>query len=204
MGDIDFKKELKQFYAASSKAPSIVNVPDQNFVMIDGMGDPNTAPSYMEAMQALYTVSYTIKFMVKRGPLAVDFSVMPSEGLWWMDDMSLFSMDNKDKWKWTMMIMQPAAYVTRALYDQAVDQVAGKKKLPALQKLRFENFHEGLCAQILRMGPYSTEGPTIKMLHNFIEENGYKLRGKHHEIYFNDPDRTAPEKLKTILRQPIE
>jgi hypothetical protein len=204
MADIDLKKELKQFYNASSKAPSIVDVPLQNYIMIDGMGDPVTAPSYMEAMQALYSVSYAVKFMVKRGPIAVDYKVMPAEGLWWMDDMTMFSLENKNVWKWTMMIMQSAQYVTKELFAQAVEQIAKKKKLPGLQKLRFENFHEGLSAQILHLGPYTSEGPTVQLLHNYIKDSGYKLRGKHHEIYFSDPERTAPEKLKTIIRQPIE
>jgi hypothetical protein len=173
-----------------------------NFLMVDGAGDPN-AQEYQEALGALYAVSYTLKFMVKKGELAVDYGVLPLEGLWWVDDMSQFSEDNKEAWKWTSMIMQPE-YITEELFNKAVEEVRKKKNPPALPRLRFESFHEGLTVQLMHIGPYSAERPTIERLHRFIDEKGHELRGKHHEIYLTDPRRMSPEKLRTLLRQPIK
>jgi hypothetical protein len=170
--------------------------------MIDGEGDPNTSPQYMAAIDALFNVSYTLKFMVKKTK-SVDYAVMPLEGLWWVDDMTKFSVERKDEWKWTSMIMQPKP-VTAEDLKLAIDQVRKKKDLPALSKLRFEFFHEGKAAQIMHIGPYSAEGPTIAKIHAFILNSGHALSGKHHEIYLNNPAKTAPEKLKTILRQPMK
>ncbi len=202
MAKIDIKKELKHLYSSSAKVAKIIDVPEMNFLMINGFGDPNTAKEYTDAIQALYTVSYTIKFMVKR-ETAIDYGVMPLEGLWWVDDMTQFSEDKKDEWKWTAMIMQPK-YVTRDLFDEALVEAKKKKSLHALSMLRFSSFREGLASQIMYFGSYSNEGPTIRSLHEYIKENGYDLSGKHHEIYLSDPRRSAPEKLKTIIRQPMK
>jgi len=201
MRKIDLKKELKQLYNPPEKEAVIVDVPKMNFLMVDGQGDPNTAQEYKDAIEALYAVSYTLKFMIKKGK-EVDYVVMPLEGLWWTEDMTEFTMENKDAWKWTSMIMQPP-YVTQELVQKALKQVEQKRNLPALSKMRFESFHEGLVVQIMHIGPYSAEGPTIERLHNFIREKGYGLRGKHHEIYLSDPRRSKPGKLKTVIRQPI-
>ncbi len=199
---VDLKKEVKHLYNPSSKEVLIVDVPKMSFLMIDGVGNPNTAQEYKDAVEALYAVSYALKFIVKKGESGIDYGVMPLEGLWWADDMSQFSVDNKDIWKWTSMIMQPE-YVTKGIFDRAIEQVKKKKQLPALSKLRFESYHEGLAVQTMHLGPYSAEGPTIGRLHNFIKENGYELTGKHHEIYLTDPRRSAPDKMKTVIRQPI-
>ena len=173
-----------------------------NFLMVDGFGDPNMQ-EYQEAIETLYAVSYALKFMVKKGEQAVDYGVLPLEGLWWVDDMSQFSEENKEAWKWTSMIMQPE-YVTEELFNRAVEEVSKKKNPPALPKLRFESFHEGVTVQLMHVGHYSAEKPNIERLHRFIEEKGHGLRGKHHEIYLTDPRRMAPEKMRTILRQPIK
>jgi len=202
MKKIDFKKELKNLYTPSAKEAAIVDVPPMNYLMVDGQGDPNISQEYKDAIQALYAASFTLKFMIKKEK-ATDYGVMGLEGLWWTDDMAEFSMENKGIWKWTAMIMQPE-FVTEELVERVKEQVAKKKTLPAISKMRFETLHEGLSAQIMHVGPYSAEGPTIDKLHKFIQENGYKLRGKHHEIYLGDPRRTAAEKLKTVLRQPME
>lgn len=199
---IDFKKELKNLYKPSDKEVEIIDVPKMNFLMIDGAGNPNTSQEYKDAVEALYTVSYALKFMIKKGEVAVDYGVLPLEGLWWVDDMTKFSVENKDVWKWTSMIMQPE-YVTRDLFEQAVEQVKKKKNPPSLSKIRFESFNEGLSAQIMHIGPFSAERPTIEKVHNLVNEKGYELRGKHHEIYLSDPRKAAPEKMKTIIRQPI-
>jgi hypothetical protein len=201
MEKIDLKKTLKNLYSPSAKAYSIVEVPPMNFIMIDGQGNPNTSPEYAEAMQALYTSAYTLKFKVKK-ELGVDYPVMASEGLWWMDDMREFSASRKDDWKWTMMIMQPDI-ITQALFSQAVAEATVKKGYPGLSRLRLEKYDEGLASQILYFGPYADEGPTILRLHEFIQENGFVRSGKHHEIYLGDPRRVAPEKLRTVIRQPM-
>ena len=197
----DFKKELKHLYQPSAKEFSVVDVPSLNFLMIDGHGNPNTSPDYTAAIEALYSLAYTIKFALK--PKGIDFVVGPSEGLWWMEDMRQFSQENKDRWDWTMMILQPEE-VTQEIFEQSKIQAAKKKDLPALQGLRLETYNEGLSVQILYFGAYADEGPTIARMHAFIHDNSYEMNGKHHEIYLGDPRRMAPEKLKTIIRQPIK
>ncbi|MBT9130486.1 MAG: hypothetical protein DDT42_00545 [candidate division WS2 bacterium] len=202
MVKVDFKKELKYLYSPTKKEIEIVDVPEMNYLMIDGVGDPNISQDYRDAIEVLYSVSYTLKFMVKKGEAAIDYAVMPLEGLWWADDMSYFSQGNKEMWKWTAMIMQPP-FITKELFEEALKQVIKKKNLKALEKVRFEQYSEGRAAQVIYIGPYSEEGPTIEKLHNFIKEKGYELCGLHHEIYLSDPRRTIPEKLVTIIRQPI-
>jgi hypothetical protein len=205
MMKIDLKKELKHLYNPSVKEINFVGVPAMNFVMIDGSGDPNTSQEYRDAIEALYSISYTLKFTIRKAQ-GIDYGVMPLEGLWWTDDMSLFSPANKDIWKWTAMIMQ-LEHVTRDLFQTALEQVAKKKDLPALSKARFQSFQEGRSAQIMFIGPYSAEGPTIEKIHEFIKDHGETFDGliqKHHEIYLSDPRRTIPEKLRTVIRQPIK
>lgn len=203
MSKIDFKKVLKQLYSASPKEPVIVDVPTMNYLMIDGTGDPNTAREYADAIETLYPVAYGLKFMIKKGETAIDYAVMPLEGFWWTDDMSQFSAENKAAWKWTMLIMQPE-FVTENLFRQGLEQVVKAKNPPSAMKIRFESYSEGRSAQIMHIGPYSEEAPTIARLHDFIKEKGLRLKGKHHEIYLGDPRKTAPERLKTIIRQPVE
>lgn len=203
MTKTDYKKELKQFYAAKLGKPEVVTVPKMNFIMIDGTGDPNTSQEYIDAIQTLYPVAYTLKFMSKfQGN---DFGVMPLEGLWWTENMADFSTSDKSNWQWTAVIMQPDI-ITKELFEQAVAQVKQKKNPKSLDKLRFEAYDEGRAAQVLYVGPYSEEGPTIQNLHAFIGAQGGKLTDTnkhHHEIYLGDPRRVAPEKLKTIIRQPF-
>ena len=203
MQKIDLKKQLKHLYNPSLKQKTAVDVPKMNFLMIDGQGDPNTSEAYQNAVEALFAVSYAIKLMIKKSEIAADYTVMPLEGLWWVDDMTQFSLVDKDAWKWTSMIMQPE-YMTEELFKEARIQIEKKKGLAALSEIRFEAFHEGQAAQIMYIGPYAEEeAPTIEKIHNFIKEQGNNLRGRHHEIYLSDPRRTAPEKLKTIIRQPF-
>jgi hypothetical protein len=202
MKKIDYRKELKQLYKPSARSVEIVDVPEMNFLMIDGQGDPNTSGEYSEALEALYGVSYALKFMIKKGQWVIDYGVMPLEGLWWVDDMSQFSVDDKTNWKWTAMIMQPE-YVTQDLFSAACEQVEKKKQPVGLPKIRFESFSEGKAAQTMHLGPFSEEGPTIRRIHDFIRDNGYIPVGRHHEIYLSDIRKAAPEKWKTIIRQPI-
>jgi hypothetical protein len=202
---LDLKKNLKHLYNPPTKKVVEVDVPPMNFLMLDGIGDPNTALEYQQAVETLYGLSYTLKFASKNQ--GVDFAVMPLEGLWWMDDMGNaygerdFTAD-KSRWQWTMMIMQPD-HITQAMFDSAVADLRRKKNPSALDKARFEHFHEGSSVQIMHIGPYSAEKPNIDRLHSYIAEHGCTEAGKHHEIYLGDPRRTAPEKLRTVIRQPM-
>jgi hypothetical protein len=199
---IDLKKDLKHLYQPSAKEVVQVDVPTFGFLMVDGEGDPNTSQEYAQAVEALFSVSYVAKFMVKKGPQKLDYAVMPLEGLWWADDMSAFAADDKTNWKWTLMIMQPS-FVAGEIIEAAIAEVRAKKKLPAIDKLRLEKFSEGRCAQVLHVGPFSEEGPTIERLHEFIRART-SLFGKHHEIYLSDIRRADPKKWKTIIRQPMK
>jgi hypothetical protein len=204
MRKLDFKKELKQFYTASVGNPVLVTVPPMRYLMIDGMGDPNTAVAAREAIETLFPLAYAIKFKIKK-EMEFDYSVMPLEGLWWADDMAGFLTGGKDLWKWTYMIQQPQI-VTDDLFKQVLSEIVKKKQLPALFLVRFETLNEGLSAQIMHLGPFSEEAKIISLLHGFIKENGHQIDGlvkKHHEIYLSDYRKTSPEKLKTIIRQPV-
>jgi hypothetical protein len=203
MSKVDFKKELEHLYRPSAKAFTVVDVPPMQFLMADGHGDPNTARAYQEAVEALYAVAYKLKFMSKR-QLEKDYVVPPLEGLWWAEDMEAFTVGrDKSAWDWTMMIMQ-AAWITSEMFVEAIQQVQKTKGLPALPGIRLETYHEGLSVQILHLGPYDDEGPTLHRMHyEFIPQSGYEMAGKHHEIYLSDPRRVAPEKLRTVLRQPV-
>jgi hypothetical protein len=178
-----------------------------NFLMIDGEGDPNTSQEYQASIEALFSVSFKVKFISEKEN-SQDYVVMPLEGLWWVENMEGFSIQDKSGWKWTAMIRQPY-FITKDMMKKAIEEVEKKKNPPALSRIRFESLHEGLSAQIMHIGPYSEEGPTIEKLHNFIQENGYEFDGsmpgeKHHEIYISNMRRTNSEKLKTIMRQPIK
>jgi hypothetical protein len=198
---VDLKKELKNLYNPSAKEVSVVDVPAMNFLVVNGESAP-ASPQYRAAIEALFSVAYTLKFTVKKSK-GIDYSVMPLESLWWVDDMSKFSAYRKDEWKWTAMIMQPK-YATSDNFNLAVEQVKKKKNPIALPKVRFESFKEGPSAQIMYVGPFSAEGPIIEKIHAHIQNGGHELSGKHHEIYLNNPATTAPEKLKTIIRQPMK
>ena len=201
MQTVDLRRELAQLYSAPV-APVLVDVPDLTYLMIDGAGDPNTSPMYAEAVQALYAVAYTIRFALKRRDDPVDAPVMPLEGLWWVPDMSTFTVEDKSAWQWTLLILQ-SDVVTPELAGEARETAADTKGLPGIDRVRLEPFAEGRVAQVLHRGPYSEEGPTVEALHRFIAGQGLSLTGKHHEIYLGDPRRTAPEKLRTIVRQPV-
>lgn len=178
-----------------------VEVPTFKFLMIDGEGDPNISQEYAQAVEALFSVSYAAKFMVKKTQ-ELDYAVMPLEGLWWADNMSAFVTNDKANWKWTMMIMQPS-FVANEIIEATIGEVRRKKKLAAIDKLRLDDFSEGHCAQVLHVGPFSEEGPTIKRLHEFIDAQTSRT-GKHHEIYLSDIRRADPKKWKTIIRHPMK
>jgi hypothetical protein len=195
-------QRIDRLYRATT-TPQLVQVPPLSFLCLDGHGDPNANPAYAAAVQALYSASYAAKFAVKKvgGPA---FKVSALEGLWWAQDLSTFLTGDKSEWDWTMMIRQPDA-VTADLIARLTDEVAAKKSIPAASELRLICFEEGAAAQVLHVGPYATEAPTIARLHEFIRERGFTFDGhrhRHHEIYVGDPRRSAPEKLRTIIRQP--
>jgi hypothetical protein len=197
----DLVKELKEFYLPPKGKFVLVEVPKMNFLAVDGRGDPNTSQDFKDAIGALYSVAYTLKFTFKK-ERGLDWKVMPLEGLWWTDEMGRFTLGAKDEWRWTVMLLQPE-FVTEGDVAAAAEAAGKKKPLPALEKLRLRPFREGLSAQTLYLGPYADEVATIERMHAFIAEEGYALAGKHHEIYLSDPTRTAPERLKTVIRQPV-
>lgn len=203
---LDYKKEYKDLYMPKRK-PVLIEVPSMTFIMIDGQGDPN-GEAYQSAVQALYALSYTIK-MSKKGEKELEgyfeYVVPPLEGLWWISSGS-FSLNERDNWLWTSMIRQPE-FVNQEVFEWALEESKKKKPLVDLSHARLESFTEGLCAQMMHIGPYSQEPVSVQELHAFMEKN--KLvnetgsERKHHEIYLSDPRRTAPEKLKTVLRLPV-
>lgn len=202
MEKVDFKKELDYLYKPSSKEFSIVTVPPLKYLMVDGEGDPNTSPEYVAAIEALYSVSYTLKFMSKK-EFEQDYIVPPLESLWWADDMSAFAKGHKESWKWTAMIMVPD-WITKPMVKQAVKTVKEKKEDSKLDILRHETLKEGKSVQILHIGPYDKEGPMLKRMHNeFMPANDLIFNGKHHEIYMSDARKVAPDKLRTVVRQPV-
>jgi hypothetical protein len=208
---LDLKKQYKELYKPSAKKPVLVEVPQLQFAMIDGAiekgSEPGKSPSFAEATQALYGLSYTLKFMLKkRRTNAIDYPVMALEGLWWVED-GMFDITVKDNWFYTLMIMQPDV-ITAELFDEAREQVRKKKgESPALSKARLDVFEEGLCVQIMHIGPYATEPATIECMREFMQANGMKdnvgPNGKHHEIYISDPRKVSLDKMKTVLRHPV-
>lgn len=200
MEKIDFKKTFKNLYKAKPNA-EIIEVPELRFLIIEGKGNPNTSQDYKNAVEVLFGLSYIIKFMIKKS-LQIDYAVMPLEGLWWINDMENFSIDKKDEWKWNAMIMQPE-FITIELVEKGISELKKKKNTSAIDKVKLEKFNEGKAVQILHIGPFSEEGPVISKLHKFIEEKGFKLSGKHHEIYLSDIRKADPKNWKTIIRQPF-
>lgn len=201
MDTLDLRKQYSALYKPSAKVPQLVDVPNLPFLMVDGEGDPNQSP-FQEAVGALYSSAYTLKFAIKKTH-AVDYPVMALEALWWVADGEPFSFTERTGWRWTAMIMQPE-FVTADEVATAVAAAAKKKPNPALARLRLECFAEGRAAQIMHLGPYADEPATIDRLHGWVAEQGLAMRGKHHEIYLSDPERTAPDNMRTILRQPVQ
>lgn len=202
MKKVDFKKTLSQLYAPSAKEFRIVEVPEMQFLKVDGAGDPNTSQSYKKAVEWLYSVSFSVKFMSKK-ELEKDYTVPPLEGLWWAHDMSSFTSRAKDEWSWTMMIMQPD-WISIEMLAAGIEKAKKKLGEPP-ESLRLESFDEGKCVQIMHIGSYDAEGPVIAKMHTeFMPTNGLVENGLHHEIYLGDPRKTVPEKLKTVLRQPVK
>jgi hypothetical protein len=204
MEKVDLRKKLAALYKASAREPALVEVPAIDFLMIDGRGDPDTTPEFQQAIEALYGLSYTLKFGLKKSA-GLDWRVMGLEGLWWAegnDPGEAFRLGERARWQWTLMIAQPD-FVNRAAVEEAREELLARRPTPAAKHVRFARFEEGPSVQVLHVGPYSEERPTIDLMHAFIHEKGYEFAGKHHEIYLSDPRRVKPDRLKTILRQPV-
>jgi hypothetical protein len=199
MEKADLRRRSPELYAPSAKDFGVVDVPCFDFLAVDGVGDPNTSAAYADAVAALYALSYAAKFASKR-MLGLDYVVAPLEGLWLGDSSEPFAARRKAEWRWTMLIRQPE-WLTGEVRDQARATAAKKADIDGV---RAEPFAEGPSVQIMHLGSYDDEGPTIARLHNeFLPRNGFVENGPHHEIYLSDPRRAAPEKLKTVLRQPV-
>ena len=200
----DLKKQFPEFYKPS-RDPHIIDVPEMKFFMVDGTGYPGDNPLYQEAMQLLYGVSFTLKMKIMK-PTGRDYVVPPLEGLWWADDMKVFAEDymkRKDEWKWTSMIRIPD-FVSEDQIKKGLQAFKESKKPENFDKLRYQSYTEGTVVQVLHVGPFSEEGPVIEKMHEYAINQGYSLHKKHHEIYLSDPRRTKPEKLRTVIRQPIK
>lgn len=204
MSKIDYKKDFKAWYKAPEKGCVFIDIPPLQYLMIDGAGDPNTAPAFHAAVEALYGIAYTIKFSAKKSGIGPEYSIAPLDGLWWCEGMEegCFDPENRSLWRWTLMLVQPA-HIDGAMLHSAVAQMDAKGKKGPFGDLRLATLEEGPCIQTLHVGPYSDEAPSIAAMHRHIEDQGYVPHGRHHEIYLSDPRRTSPEKLKTILRQPV-
>lgn len=195
-------KRLVPTYRAPRGAVELVTVPVLQYLMVDGEGDPNTCDAYRDALATLYPVAYKVKALCRAQ--GEDHTVMPLEALWWADDMAAFTTAReKSRWAWTVMIMMPGT-VTPGVVEAARDAVRAAGRGPSLDALRLETLDEGLCVQTLHVGPYDAEGPVLARMHDeHVAARGLRMRGRHHEIYLGDPRRTAPERLRTILRQPV-
>ena len=209
---LDLKKDLHAYYKPSAKKVAVIQVPRFNFLMVDGAIEPGmapgTSPQFEENMGALYGLAYTLKFMFKKREInPIDYPVMASEGLWDVSD-GKFDFNVKDNWVYTLMMLVPD-FITKAIFEEGMALMRAKKgALPEFERLRLESFEEGLCVQTMHIGPYATEPETLARMQAFMDENGYQdlvgQGGKHHEIYLGDPNRAAPEKLKTVLRHPVK
>lgn len=198
----DVKRAYRELYAPSAREFTLVDVPPMRYLAVDGHGDPNTAAEYADAVEALFSVAYAVKFR-SRKELGRDFVVAPLEGLWRADDPAAFVARDKGSWDWTMLIAQPD-WIDEALVAEAIAAARAKGDRPALGLVRFRELHEGPSAQILHVGSYDAEAPTLAHLHDeWMPQHGLTFAGDHHEIYLSDARRTAPEKLRTVLRQPV-
>lgn len=198
MASVDLKKTLRGLYSAP-RAPELAAVPERPYLMVDGAGDPNTAPAYREAITTLYPVAYALRAAVK-DVTGTAYTVMPLEGLWWADEIARFRELPRSAWRWTLMISLPDD-VAQVDAGAVVARTTAERGLPA--PVRLERFGDGEAAQVLHIGPYADEAPTVDALHAFIDDAGLRLSGTHHEIYLSDPRRAAPERMRTIIRQPV-
>jgi hypothetical protein len=198
---MDYRRDLGELYDAHDD-PALVEVPPIDFLTIDGHGDPNGSEQFRRAVEAVFAVAYALRFAVRARPDGVDFAVMPLEGLWWIPNARVWDFDDKSDWDWKLMVAQPPI-VTVDLVRDTIEDVRARRRMRTLDLVRFERVEEGTCAQLLHRGPFSAERPTLERLFAFIKREGFVPVGKHHEVYLTDPQRTAPERMRTIVRQPV-
>lgn len=203
MEKIDFKKVYKHLYSPKPGKPELLTAPKMQFAMVDGQGDPNTSKEFQDAIGALYSTVYGLKFARKKAGRQPDYTIGALEGLWWNITGDKYGIGKKEDWHWTMMIWLPDA-ITKPEFDSFIADLKNKKFNPALDKIRLEYFEEGLAVQTMHIGPYDTEDKSIGPMHAYAKEQGYSQSGKHHEIYLSDPRRVVPEKNRTIVRHPVE
>ncbi len=206
MNKIDLRKQYREYYNPPADRVTIVNIPAFKFIMIDGKIEPGATPgnsiAFKQAMEALYGIAYSLKFMSKlRREDPIDYTVMGLEALWWIED-GVFDITKPDNWCWTAMILQPE-HITETMFLETRVKLKDKKPNPGIDKLRLEIFEEGLCVQIMHVGPYATELISVKKMNEFAAQNGYQMRNKHHEVYIGNPLKADPARLKTILRHPV-
>jgi len=198
---IDYRRELGDLYTARER-PVLVDAPELGFLMIDGHGDPDGSATFKEGVEALYAVAYALKFRMRSMPDGIDAAIMPLEGLWWIPDARVWDFGDKADWDWTLMVAEPDL-VTPALAAETIQTVRARRKPAAIDRVRLESLEEGRGAQVLHRGPFSAERPTLQLLYDFIRVEGFMPVGKHHEIYLTDPQRTTPDRMRTIIRQPV-
>jgi len=205
---LDLRKEFKKLYEPSAKKVEIIEIPRFQFAMLDGKTEPGHGPStsqvFQEAVTAMYGISYTLKFASKlRQVDPIDYSVMALEGLWWGQTEAFDANNPQQEWFFRLMIMQPE-HITPEMFQAALAQLHKKKDSPLLDSLRLESFYEGLSVQTMHLGPYADEPRTLAAMKAFASQAGYELRAKHHEIYLGDPRKAQQDKLKTVLRYPVD
>lgn len=198
---LDLKHDLRPLYAAGP-TPRFVDVPGLPYLMLDGRGDPNTNSGYAAAVKAIYAVAHALKAAIRQSEPGVDFTVMPLEGLWWSPEKISHAAADRPSWDWTLLIAQPD-FVDTQLIDDVRAFAAQKSSREMVEAVRLGTLAEGPCAQVMHIGPDASEAATVERLHAFISSNGHVASGRHHEIYLSDPDRTAPQRLKTVIRQPV-
>lgn len=203
MKKVDFREELKHLYSSEENKIFLVNVPPMNFLMVDGRGDPDRSPEFKQSIEALFTVSYVIKFAIEKSSLEIDYGVMPLEGLWWSESEDRYRRTEREEWFWSLMIMQPD-YVHKNLVEAALKESARQKQLPALTRVRFDSYFEGQAVQVMHGGLFFEEGPTVEKLYAYIEEKDFDFNGKHHEIYLSELRRGESKRWRTIIRQPVK
>ena len=199
----DSKKEFNRLYRATTRRIDEVDVPAMKFLMVDGSCQGSNYHEFRNGIEGLFALSHGIKAAIARTHIGFEYAVMPLECLWWVRGRGDYTPENREEWKWILMMVQPE-YVTSALVREALGGMGKGGALPAISKVRFGVFAEGLSAQTLHNGPRGEKWTTLRRLRAFIEKRGYQVRGRHHEVYISDPRTMTADKMKMILRLPIK
>ena len=204
MTKIDLKKTLPDMYSADKHSVSIVDVPRVKYIMLEGKGDPSAGASMRYAAETLQILARTMRAINKRNPDTPDFTIMPLEAQWWAETVGAFVNDDRQRWYWNSMIALPN-FITRDVFREAKKKLLKTKRIyPGLRKVKYKTVKDGLSVQLLHVGAFERQGDAIDVIHEYILENGYKLSGLHHEIYLNDMTRHLPQRMRTVVRQPVD